>query len=400
MTDATRKHVDILNKVSRRNLLRNSAMAATGAVLLPSFITGCGKDDNASQGSLGGLEEDELAAAAQNLLNMHEWIQELYPYCIEYETIVFTILESGEKPSGWHDFILDILSEIAVGMLEDAVDVIPGAGAAVAIAGNNIKTWLSNSVPDNLDAAYVDFLEGHNDMQDAIANLLLQLADIGHTTDPQYPYQNLKDGFKVDINFNGKTYSLSDLATSHFPTKANGDDYVTLKEAAYKKFKQDMWNVMLIKTGTMYPSSDWSISCDHFVICPNQDAKSPSKYAAEEHYPNYPATYLRGRWSNDVYRFIYWYIEVDGNELSAQAAQELFQDDYPGHITNSKGLFLRDYVFKQFHREKPDFSDLYGFSYHELLSSADDPCCSDTQDFNRDADNFDFTGGDFPMLIH
>ncbi|HUP12499.1 MAG TPA: alkaline phosphatase D family protein, partial [Niastella sp.] len=36
---------EILKKLSRRKFLRNSAIAATGVALLPSFITGCHKDD-------------------------------------------------------------------------------------------------------------------------------------------------------------------------------------------------------------------------------------------------------------------------------------------------------------------------------------------------------------------
>ncbi|MGI8638321.1 MAG: PhoD-like phosphatase N-terminal domain-containing protein [Segetibacter sp.] len=36
---------DVLKKLSRRKFLRNSAIAATGVVLLPSLITGCHKDD-------------------------------------------------------------------------------------------------------------------------------------------------------------------------------------------------------------------------------------------------------------------------------------------------------------------------------------------------------------------
>ena len=37
---------DILKKLSRRKFLRNSAIAATGVALLPSFLTGCNKDDD------------------------------------------------------------------------------------------------------------------------------------------------------------------------------------------------------------------------------------------------------------------------------------------------------------------------------------------------------------------
>ena len=44
MTDPTNNSEDMLKKLSRRKWLRNAAMAATGAVVLPSFLTGCHKD--------------------------------------------------------------------------------------------------------------------------------------------------------------------------------------------------------------------------------------------------------------------------------------------------------------------------------------------------------------------
>ena len=43
MTDPTNNSEDIIKKLSRRKLLRNSAITAVGAVLLPSLITGCRK---------------------------------------------------------------------------------------------------------------------------------------------------------------------------------------------------------------------------------------------------------------------------------------------------------------------------------------------------------------------
>ncbi|HLL41989.1 MAG TPA: hypothetical protein VK369_02570 [Segetibacter sp.] len=44
MTDPTNKSEDMLKKLSRRNWLRNAAIAATSAVALPSLLTGCTKE--------------------------------------------------------------------------------------------------------------------------------------------------------------------------------------------------------------------------------------------------------------------------------------------------------------------------------------------------------------------
>jgi hypothetical protein len=44
MTDPTNKSEDMLKKLSRRNWLRNAAIAATSAVVLPSLLTGCTKE--------------------------------------------------------------------------------------------------------------------------------------------------------------------------------------------------------------------------------------------------------------------------------------------------------------------------------------------------------------------
>ena len=44
MTDPTNKPEDMLKKLSRRNWLRNAAIAATSAVALPSLLTGCTKE--------------------------------------------------------------------------------------------------------------------------------------------------------------------------------------------------------------------------------------------------------------------------------------------------------------------------------------------------------------------
>lgn len=74
MTDPTTNSNDLLKKLSRRKLLRHSAITAIGAVLLPSLITGCrksiwdilpgdGTTPGPSNGWIGGFAQSNPAFA-------------------------------------------------------------------------------------------------------------------------------------------------------------------------------------------------------------------------------------------------------------------------------------------------------------------------------------------------
>lgn len=373
--------------VSRRNWLRDTTIAATGAAVLPSFLTSCTDHFNPDLGEDGLTDPSLLRSAAQNLLHMNAWVEDVYLYTGNYEQYVLAILKSGEKPTEWKDFIIDILTEIAIGILEVASVEVPGAGPAIAIAGESIKKWTSGDKPANLDAEFAEFKLGHLQMEKAISDTLLKLAD---KTDN---YKNLRERFKGDIEFNGKKYSLSDLANSQFPTPAKGKEYTDLRTAAYDRFRKYIWNVMIMKAGRLNYSSYWLVA--------QQSYDSPTQYGRDVHYKDerYKSTYLRG-WHDYFGGFFYhryFYFEFDGRELSPEAAKELFKNDTPENVINPDGLFDRDYVFHQFHKEKPDW-----FGYYALRKDLNKTkgFVSRDKDFGFDpaADDVVFTGGDFPML--
>jgi hypothetical protein len=84
MTDSTKNSGQSLRKLIRRNMIRDATITATGVVLLPSFMTSCRKDRDlipAPGGGLGGqdLPLDKLENAAQNLINMDKWVENVYP---------------------------------------------------------------------------------------------------------------------------------------------------------------------------------------------------------------------------------------------------------------------------------------------------------------------------------
>lgn len=411
MTDPTNNSEEIIKKLSRRNMLRDSVITATGVAILPSFLSSCTKDAWQYIHGHGGkgvgedpppLSNFELRTAARNLLYMKDWVTDLYILTGKYEEIVFKLLKSGEKPKEWNDFILNIFTEIANGILEAAAVVaeveLPGAGAAIAIAVENIKQWTSDDKPNNLEAEFAEFENAHLQMQIAIENMLSTLAD---ATDD---YKNLREGWPGEIELNGKKYTLRDLAGSQFPNidasfpeTNKGEAYAKLKTAAYDRFRKYIWNVMFIKAGEMTYSAAWTIGPAD--LGPWGADATPTYYGRETHYKDYPATYLRGYrqafFENWVFR--YWYWTFDGLELSATAAKELFKDDTPEHIINPDGLFLRSYVFKQFHTKKPDF-----FGYHELRKDTESVGDDTGNGYAFDVpDNYEFTGGDFLMLtIH
>jgi hypothetical protein len=384
----------ILKKLSRRNMLRNSAITATGVALLPSFLTGCNKDvwekvkEQIPGGGLGGVPEpppttEELQAAAQALLDMEAWLADLYDgYTSKYENTVYHWVKSGDKPSGWQNFVVDVFTIIGVGIFDAALAAaeveFPFAGPAIAIAGATVNKWALGQDAPNFESAYVEFVDGHSKIHLAISDMLIDMAGRGDN------YSMLRNNWNKVLKFHDKEYRYKDLAKSEFPTKADGSHYTKIREAAYHKFREHVWNVMFVKCAKMYYVYEW-VKLYPILLYKN---------AKESHYPDYPQSYLRARWYPNSREFglTYFYFLIDGSYISADAAHELFKDDYPGNNDyNPNGLFSRDYVFKQFHREKPDFE-----GYLDIRKNDDLSVPEDQLDLN--SDNYVFTQGDFSKL--
>lgn len=288
-----------LNQLSRRQWLRDTALAATSVVIVPSMLTGCSDyripPALAVGPGMGGVKEDdlpltpsELKAAAQNLLRMNAWVEDVYRYTGEYEQYVIDLVKSGQTPpSGYKNFIISILTDIAVGIIGAAagVTVVERAiGAALAITSENIRKWTSGALPPTLDAEFAEFKLGQLQMRKTMSDLLLKLAD---ETDN---YRSLREGWKEAIEFNGKMYTLRDLANSQFPTVQEGTAYVALRTAAYDRFKKYIWNLMIMKAGSMTRSDHWVVRYDPPRV------NSPTQYGREFFYkePYNQSRYLRG----------------------------------------------------------------------------------------------------------
>ena len=395
------------NQLSRRNWIRDAALTATSAVVLPSLLTGC--DDHRLDPLKGGLQDvpltsAELAMAATNLINMNTWIENLYLYTSNYEIDVLTLLKSGgiPQPSGYKDFILSILTDIAIGIIGVAAAGVPGlgpaVGAGVALVSLNIKTWAldKNTRPANLNEVFAEFKIGQDNMQLAISSMLLRLSD------PKDNYSNLREGWKGEIDFNGKKYTLRDLANSKFPfvdaanpNNSMGVAFDDLRTAALNQFKRYIWNVMIAKAGTIN-YSEWSILRGRISGTPRDFGKNDF-YTKDDQ----KANYLRGyQWrspflNDDYFYFSNWYFTFDGRVLPAAAAKILFKDDVPGNIINPDGLFARDYVFKQFHTERISFQGYHDVRKDDGFGPA--PLGTDCYGFDC-PDDFEFNGGEFPQL--
>ncbi|MBD2755724.1 hypothetical protein [Spirosoma validum] len=394
-----------LNKLSRRNWLRNAAIGATGAVMMPSLLTSCTDhvfpEPGGGLGSATPLTEAELRSAAQNLLHMDAWLSDVYSETGKYEEIVFHLLNSGQKPTQWKDFIINILTAIALGMFE-AAGAITGTkfllvGPELAIVSAIVRQFTSFDRPSNLEAQFAEFELGHLAMQIAISDKLLTLAD---ETDN---YKNLRDAWPGDLEFNGQKYTLKHLADSAFPSEKQGTDYVALRTAAYNQFRKHIWNVMIMKAGNIN-YYHWGNVTPYDL---GQQGGCVHSWAMNRFYSDQPYAggYLRGYYREgffEGYSMEYWLIDFDGKYLSEDAAKELFTDYTPGQFINPDpndktkpltGLFPRDYVFKQFNTTKTQFFGYFDLAKPEVAQ------CMGSLAFDESTYNYDYTGGNFPMLI-
>ncbi|MEP6951032.1 MAG: hypothetical protein ABI863_17220 [Ginsengibacter sp.] len=404
MNDHTSNLKDMRNKMSRRNWLSDSAIVATGTILLPSLITGCRKDawgifhgdGGHGGGGLGDvpLTPEQLKAAADNLNRMRALLNDLYQNSFDYDETVFLALASTRQNTSWANFLVDIIIDIAA----------VAASTALAATGNPefipsivclsafLHDWgIGKDRPEDLttlDGFFTEYQGGQLAMKQAIDQHLGHLTDVGTNND----YANLQAAWKDPIVFNNKPYTLADLANTYFPEKTNNaDDYYSIYDPMYDHHKKSVWNLAIMKCCLYY--RNWP----RYIQTLTVPGGVLLDWARNTFYPASKGAYLRAvYWEKHIDvnpNTIEWEIDeywlgIDGNQFPDDASNILFKDDTPGHIINPDGLFNRSYVFEQFSLRKFEFP--YG---HEL---GDDL----TGNINAAADDFNFTGGFFPQLIH
>ncbi|MEO7044618.1 MAG: hypothetical protein ABI091_04875, partial [Ferruginibacter sp.] len=231
-------------KFSRGQFLRDSVITASGMALLPSMLSSCKKDvatpAPGNGGGLGGTETPtpaDLEKAAGNLTRMREWISDLYPLTIEYETAVFELLESTKaENSAWSGFLGKVFIDIAA-----SIAAALGGGPAFGLLFAVLKDWAGDTnTPPDLAGTFGEFEIGHNRMQFAMEQQL------SHLVDPANNYYNLQN-FKFPIIIKNSdntttTYTFKQLVDQDFP--GLGDEYNKLQSDAYTQFKKSLWNLV------------------------------------------------------------------------------------------------------------------------------------------------------------
>jgi hypothetical protein len=371
-------------------------MAATGAALLPSFITGCSKNADApSGGLLGGvgdnppLTPDQLKAAVDNLRRMRAMLNDLYNNAFKYDETVFKALASTKENGGWKNFIYNIFIDIA--FLAAAATAVATGGAglvpAIAFLSAILHDWgFGKDTPSGI-TGISGFFANYQGAQIAMQSALDQ--KLGHLI--EYP-DDLQAAWKDPIVINGQSYTLADLANSFFPDKdLHSDEYYKLYTPMYDHHRKSVWNLAIMKCCSYY--RNWS-TYPHTATKP---AGRLLDWARNTYYKENTGAYIRaslysydydGSPPNIEWEVDQYYLGIDGYQFPDAAAQILFKDDTPGHIINPAGLFNRSYVFEQFSVTKPVFP--YG---HELGNDQ-------IGNLNPAADDWEYTGGLFPRLIH
>jgi hypothetical protein len=325
---------------------------------------------------MADITPQQLKDAADNLARLRAWVTDLYPLCIEYEVAVFDALGSTTQNGDWTNFVVNTVIDIAIAMAAAAAlaGEAPAVIPALAALSSFLHDWgIGKDRPGGLSATFAKFQFGHEKMQFEIEQKLSSLVD------PTNNYKSLSDEWKDSISFNGRTYTIGDLATSRFP--GLGNEYNALQSAARTQFHKMLWNLAIMKTCRYY--ENYHI----FITLEKKDGTSAavSKWAQESFYKNNPGVFIRYAYigTNDPpgtnqFEIVYWNLGLGGYALAPEACKQLFMDDTPGHIINPGGLFNRRYVFEQFSTRKPDFGN-----WRDLSDGSKGP-------------PFNFTGGLFP----
>ncbi len=397
MTDPTRNPEDLIRQLSRRTMLRNAVIAATGIALAPPMLTGCYKDvwslipGRDGQGSVANppLTQAELEIAAGNLNRIRALMNDFYDMNFKYDLTVLEDLSSTIQNPSWTNFLVDIFIDIAVGIASAAavatgnVAVIP----AFAFISAFLHDWgIGKDRP--LDLAGVNGFFG--DYQGA--QLKMQTAidkHFGFLTEVTDNYANLRAAWKDPIVFNDKPYVLADLAKMYFPDKKDHSvEYYKIYDPMVLHHQKSVWNLATMRCCQLYRHYSFNVTTD------TTPAGVLLSWARNEFYTKYKGSYVRAELAsyNTEDQTIDWTVYqydlgIGGNPFPDAASNVLFVDDTPGHIINPNGLFNRSYVFEQFSVTKPAL--IYG---HEL---GDDGIGN----LNPNADDWTFTGGLFPDLI-
>lgn len=386
------------NTLSRRNWLRNATIGATSAVVLPSLLTGCADHLNPEPGGLGAeppLTQAELISASHNLFLMEVFANNLYDTNVKSIQGIYKLLKGDPltPPTNFVELFIDVFSEITSGILEAALEAIPGIGAAIAIAAEGINVWADEErkrariSPNGLNTTIGTFELNYQNVHKKIKD---KLGDL-RTSDNNY--HNLRENWK-DVEFLGKTYSAKQLANANFPSNADQSPTVqqfnALLDAANGKFVKYFWNAVIVQCGVLRSSYPFT------GINPNKPGGAVGYardviYKTEDQIPTYTTGHygLVDTVGTGYFEFTNWYFTFDdGVPLSQAVAEILFKDDTPGHSINTNGLWPRDYVFKQFHREKPEWPRFERDLGTEAVSHR-----NPADDFGRLLSDYEFTGG-------
>ncbi len=356
-------------------------------------------------GSIPGLTPGELKNAHDNLINMVEFSSQLFGKNIISIGAIYDELKGDpvSGPPSFTELIIDTISEVITASFEIAAESIPGLGpvlgAAMAVATKGLNTWIEEKQNElktsgkGLNSAVGEFLFNYKDIQGKMIRALDEQA--GSSVDGYY---NLREKW-TDVELNGKTYTLRQLAQLNFPsyekvspTRPQFDDLVNMANLA---FEQYFWRALIIQCGKLNSSVAFTGINTHKPGGAVGFARDVI-YQTEDQIPTYTTGRyeLRDAAGTGYFEFTNWYFTFDfGVPLSKSAAKILFKDDTPGHIINQKGLWPRDYVFKQFHKEKPNWNLYVNDAMERDLGTEAVQHSNPADDFGGLLRDYTFTGG-------
>lgn len=216
----------------------------------------------------------------------------------------------------------------------------PIGGFAASFLSGMLSAWASDAPPD---------------LRGQIASYFSRLDKTATAVDTQLAtyHADVLGNWDTSFTFQGSTVTLGDFSTDLFPVESD-PSFMTMANSAILTIDKAIWQQMLVDN---FVVTSWVLASGAANVLPDSNQNDPPTSLAQKFYKNNPAYYWTWSWhvKNGCGDSTGWAVDeysigtgatiFSDNSLNLDSCNYIFQDSTPGVITNSDGLWTREYAF-------------------------------------------------------